>query len=129
MASFRNKIMSVLDVALRVPPVFVVDSLFMNGIGGPITGTKLLQTHLYGQLLKSPPVLRSSIDQDFEDPSVGTNNNHDDISSNSSNSLFDQIFSSNNPEANIVFEGGRASVALNDYSSNMVWITCYFYCK
>lgn len=124
MGTLRNKIISVLDVALRVPPVFIVDSLFMNGFGGPITGSKLLQNHLYGELIKSS----SSIDQHFDDPG-GVSGDHDNITTgNSSYSIFDQIFPSDDTEANIVFEGGTTST-INELPTQMIWITCYIYCE
>lgn len=131
MGSFRNKILAVLDVALRVPPIFIVDSLFMNGFGGPISGSKLLQNHLYGQLIKSPPVLSTSIDQHFDDSSSEIPHDQVEIissmSSNATNSILDQIFSSSDEEeADIVFEGGTI---VNELPSHMIWITCYIYCE
>lgn len=127
--SFRNKILSVLDVVLRVPPVFVLDSLLMHGFGGPVTGSKLLRGHLFGQLLHSPPVL-SSDGSSFDDRS-DTSRDHSDqpvTPLNSTMSLLDQLF--NDPgdgtDPDLVLD---SSTTLNELSSNMVWITCYVYCE
>ena len=121
MGSYGNKIVSILDVALRVPPVFVVDALFMNGFGGPVTLSQLLQNHLYGQLLDSPP----SIDRGhFDGPhtDVPTSN-----TINSSDSLLDQIFSSFDRDEG--FDSEPVTTPVNELPSTIVWITCYMYCE
>ncbi len=96
--SFRSRMLSVLDVVLRVPPIFIMDSILINGLG------------------EMTPI-------SYINHNINNNINYNRI--NSSNNWKVSITSMNGSHSSVEEEDDMISLSLT--TSSIVWIIVYIH--